>query len=170
MEEIRCSLASSSKPLFIIIWCGHTFMFAFSRTMYLFEANLNLLDSTSTIPDVPVPIRGEPHCQPPSLFVHWFYREKNTMAKLYKWVKIHQQMRRKSSLWWLHFQAKQLFIGPMGNTKSIISFSFKVLNTLYNNMSRISRIYCVIYRVFAPEKTCLTLSLCHIIINYLFVS
>ena len=145
-------------------------MFALSRTMYLFEANLNLLGSTSSTPDVPVPPRGEPHCQLPSLFVHWFHRERNTISKLYKWGEVHRQMHRKSTLQWLHLQAKQLFRGLIGNTKSIIYFSFKVLNTLYNNMSRTTRICCVIYRVFAHEKTCLILSLCHIIINYLFVS
>ena len=35
----------------IITWYWHTFTFAVSQTMYLFEANLNLLANTST-PDV----------------------------------------------------------------------------------------------------------------------
>ena len=50
-RKICCSLISSNKTLLIITWYGHTFMFALSQTMYLFEANLNLLADTST-PDL----------------------------------------------------------------------------------------------------------------------
>ena len=50
-RKICCSLVSSNKILLIITWYGHTFMFALSWTMYLFEANLNLLADTST-PDL----------------------------------------------------------------------------------------------------------------------
>ena len=40
LEKIQCSLVSSNKPLLIINWCWHTYMFTFSRTMYLFKTNL----------------------------------------------------------------------------------------------------------------------------------
>ena len=41
-RKICCPLVSSNKPL-LITWFWHTFTFALSQTMYLFEANLNIL-------------------------------------------------------------------------------------------------------------------------------
>ena len=85
----------------------------FTNNVYLFEANLNLLASTST-PDswlCTVPLREKPHCQLPSLLVHWSYQERNTHAIIWKHRDVQQQMHRDSSLQWLNLQAEQHFWG-----------------------------------------------------------
>ena len=100
-----------------------------------------------------VPLRVEPHCQLPSLLVHWSYRERNTHAILYKYGDVCQQMHGDSSLQWLH-----LGRNSVSEVLSDVRLSTYFLFTVLNTMSRIFRI--VLFIVFEREKTCLTFSLC----------
>ena len=90
-----------------------------------------------------VPLGVEPHCQLPSLLVHWSYRERNTHAILYNYGDVHRQMHREPSLQWLHLQALCTYNVSENLTEDVrlnIYFRFKVLHTLQSNMSRIIRI------------------------------
>ena len=90
--------------------CGHTFMFALSQRMYLFEANLNLLTDTYTNSWYwTVPVRVEPHYQLPSLLVHWSYREKNT--QYYTTMGMYTNKHGEPSLQLLQWQVEQRIRG-----------------------------------------------------------
>ena len=87
---------------------------------------------------------------------------------LYKYGYVRRQMHGKSRLQWLDLQTEQSFSEVLSkDVKLSIYFRFKVLNTLYNNMSRIFRI--VLYIVYLHARKLACFSLCNIIKIYVFV-
>ena len=129
--------------------------------MYLFEANLDLLANTST-PDIAQ-----------------YYLEQNLTAScLHSWStgltkrEIPMQYYTSTEMYADKCTESQVWNDCTYRRNSVsevlseyvrlsIYFRFKILNTLQNNEQNIQN--CVIYRVFAREKTCLTFSLCDII-------
>ena len=107
-------------------------------------------------------------CQLLLLLVHWSYRERNTHAILKKSWYVRRQMHVESILQWLHLQGEQCFWGFIRRWQvKHILIPFKGLDYIAEKyVQNIQN--CVMYCVFAWEKTCLKFSLCNVKV-YLFV-
>ena len=137
-----------------------------SRTMYLFEANLNLLANTST-PDV------VQYHLPKKLTASWLrcwstrLSEREIPMQYHTSTEMYANKCTESQVCKDCTYRQNSVSKVLSDVRLSIYFRFKVLNTLQNNEQNIQN--SVIYRVFPHKKTCLTFSLCNIIKIYLFV-
>ena len=135
-RKICCSLVSSNKTLLIITWCGHTFMLTLSQTMYLFEANLNLLADTST-PDLERYHLGYSltanclRCWSTGLTEREIPMQYYTTMEMYTDKCMENQVCNYCTHRWNNVSEVL-----SGDSRLTIYFRFKVLHTLQNNMSR----------------------------------